>query len=427
MITLYKNIFIINILFLLSFSSFNSKDIYKIVDIISLDNETFFREAIDKINKNGGIIHINTSVINIKENFPIELKGNIPGGIVGIKQFNGEYPRINFEYARNSGSFLSLTIYGVGKFLKSLIIENSGANGLIISGRNNLIDHIITRYNQYAGIFISNTANNNTFNYCYSYRNCDIKGHGINGNGFFSNGGSNNNFNYCFSWDNSNNGFSISSHEISSSTLNFTHSATWNNGNADIFSGKYDYSNGNSLDRNMLTVQHLINSDENFVNNYKKKEFSLENCTINKEPAISWISMTNGRTRGNGFQFGFAYNINVASIQRYADFCVSFDHKGKGFDNNYSKKYIGYFTNCVSFNNYVNYQLPYNFKKWSNNWGWGAIRDDQIDMEKDINKPANINSAIKNFYLIRNNIIKSVFANSFPDNINFNNVILNLN
>ena len=64
MITLYKNLFIINILFLLSFSPFNSKDIYEIVDIISLDNETYFREAIDKINKNGGIIHINTSVIN---------------------------------------------------------------------------------------------------------------------------------------------------------------------------------------------------------------------------------------------------------------------------------------------------------------------------------------------------------------------------
>ena len=31
----------------------------------------------------------------------MEIKGNIPGGIVGIKQSNGEYPRINFEYARN--------------------------------------------------------------------------------------------------------------------------------------------------------------------------------------------------------------------------------------------------------------------------------------------------------------------------------------
>lgn len=56
-----------------------------------------------------------------------------------------------------------------------------------------------------------------------------------------------------------------------------------------------------------------------------------------------------------------------------------------------------------------------------------GIKDDQIDMEEELNKPVNINSAIKNFYLIRNSIIKSVYANNFPDNINFDNVILNLN
>lgn len=40
-----------------------------------------------------------------------------------------------------------------------------------------------------------------------------------------------------------------------SSNLTFRHSASWNNGNVDAFSGKYDYDNGKTLDKNMLTIQ----------------------------------------------------------------------------------------------------------------------------------------------------------------------------
>ena len=36
----------------------------------------------------------------------------------------------------------------------------------------------------------------------------------------------------------------------------------------------------------------------------------------------------------------------------------------KGFDINSSQKC----TNNVSFNNNINYQLPYTFSKWENNW-----------------------------------------------------------
>ena len=40
-----------------------------------------------------------------------------------------------------------------------------------------------------------------------------------------------------------------------SSNVTFRHSASWNNGNVNVFSGKYDYDNGKTLDKNMLTTQ----------------------------------------------------------------------------------------------------------------------------------------------------------------------------
>ena len=412
------------ILFLSLFLNIYNEDI---IDIIQLDSETDFRAAIKKQNNLGGSIYINTSVINIKTDLTLELKGEIPGGIIGIKQKNGEYPRINFENVRNIGAFYTLNVYGSNKYLKYLIFENSPVHGIKVSGKNHYFDHIITRYNQYSGIYISNAADSNIFNHCYSYRNCDIKGNGLNGDGFYSYGATNNVFKYCYSWDNSNNGFSVSNHELESSSMSFSHSACWNNGNSDIFSGKYDYDNGNLLDKNMLTIQQLINSDKNYENNYNKKKFNYENGKIDGKNANEWISLTNQRSKGNGFQFGFAYSPAPSTIQRMAELSVAFDHKSKGFDNNYSKKYQGYITNCASFNNKINYQLPYTFAKWDNNWGWGAKEADQKEMEQIINKPNKTGAAQSLFYSVRNQIIQAVYSNTFPDNINFDSSIKSLN
>ena len=269
-------------------------------------------------------------------------------------------------------------------------------------------------------------ADSNTFHFCYSYRNCDLKGNGINGDGFLIYGAKNNIFNYCFSWDNSNNGFSVSKYELkNNSIMSYSHSACWNNGNADIFSGKYDYENGASLDKKMLTVQQLIKSDENYEKNYINKNFNIDNSLIDGKEANDWISKTNLRTKGNGFQFGYPLSLYPSTLKRICESSVAFDHKSIGFDNNYSKNYNGYFSNCVSFNNKINYKLTYNFEKWSNNWSWGTIEEDQIDMKLIVAKPSN-EYAQQLFYTRRNQIIAHVYANTFEDDFNFDRVIISL-
>jgi hypothetical protein len=122
----FKKIFLIAIIICISGSS----DTENIIDIIKADDEYSFREAIKLQNKDGGIIYINTTVINIKTDSAIELRGDLPGKIIGIQQQNNQYPIINFETARNNGSFKSLYLYGSNKVLQYLIIENSGTHGI---------------------------------------------------------------------------------------------------------------------------------------------------------------------------------------------------------------------------------------------------------------------------------------------------------
>ena len=84
-------------------------------------------------------------------------------------------------------------------------------------------------------------------------------------------------------------------------------------------------------------------------------------------------------------------------------------------------------TNCVSFNNDINYILPYSFAKWSDNWSWGSRNNDKFNNnEITTKKPSNTNSAQRLIYSVRDQIIKAVYANMFPDNINFDSVISSL-
>jgi len=399
------------------------------ITTITKDDESALREALNTLNNKGGTIYIDTPVINIKKKEKLQLTGSNPGGIVGIKQSNGEYPRIDFKESRDAGAALrAVQITGSNQFVKYLILENSGGNAIYIKGSKNTIDHVIARYNANSGIQLSDGADSNTISYCYSYRNCDVKTYGANADGFAPKlGATNTVFNYCFAWENSDDGWdSFDKEGDNSAVVTYLHSACWNNGNPDIFTGKYDYDNGKALDKNMWTVQQLMSSDSNFESNYKNKKFSIDNGKINGVSANNWVAQANGAMNGNGFKFGSKITAQDPSVIRTAEWSVAFDHKSKGFDNNNSQKCTGYFSNCVSFNNNINYQLPYTFKKWENNSSWGAKSKEQNGMSQTIKTPSNTNSAQKLFYSIRDAIIKAVYANTFPDEVNFDNVIKKL-
>jgi len=133
-----------------------------------------------------------------------------------------------------------------------------------------------------------------------------------------------------------------------------------------------------------------------------------------------------GEMNGNGFKFGSKTTQKSASVKRTADYSIAFDHKSKGFDNNNSEKCTGYITNCASFNNNINYQLPYTFAKWSNNWSWNPIKSDQSKQSQTLKTPKDKNAATKAAYAVRDKIFANCRANKFADSVNFDSVIKGL-
>ena len=137
-----------------------------------------------------------------------------------------------------------------------------------------------SRYNNDTGIQLSNNAAENTLNYCYSYRNCYIPG---NADGFPPKLDVDKTiFIYYFAWENSDDGWDSYDKEGNiSQDISYFHSATWHNGNPNIFYKKYDYDNGKPLDKNMWAVQQLMESDPSFESNYNNTKFNIDKGKIN--------------------------------------------------------------------------------------------------------------------------------------------------
>ena len=436
--TIYLSFFIIFILDKVNLKFLDKKSKLFIQDgdiiaTISTDNETEFREAIKILNIMGGIVYIDTPIISISSDVKIELSGPSAGGIIGLKQPNDEYPRIDFKKVRDNfdGKSISqgmITITGNHKFLKYLIVENSACYGINVSGKKNYLDHIITRYNNFPGISLYK-AESTTLTHCYSYRNFGRFSYGQLGDGFAIDFGTSNNtiFSYCFAWDNSNDGWlSFTNGQTDySESVSFLHCGSWNNGNINVFTGKYDYDNGKPLDKNLWSIQDLINSDENYEKNYNKKEFNIDNGKICGEDVKEWISKANGYIDGSGFEFGQKTISDIQNPKRIVDYTASFNNKDKGLTNKNNLKCRADFTNNASFNNKINYQISFNFEKWSNNWSWGNKIDDQKDL--DLKKPSKINTSEKLFYSVSEQIIKIITSNKFNDDLNFDSAIKNLN
>ena len=205
------------------------------IDIINSDDESRLMDAIEKLQTNVGTIYINITVINIKENSIINMTGFLSGVIIGMKQENGEYPRINF--INKNGSHSGINIIGSNKYIQFIIIENAHGNGISILGNYNNLNQVVSRYNYGSGIVVF--GDYNYINYCYSYRNCDATINSVNADGFRIYGDRDNIFNFCFAWDNANSGFNFV-RIMNSSDIKYFHCASWNNGNINVFTGKYD-------------------------------------------------------------------------------------------------------------------------------------------------------------------------------------------
>lgn len=238
------------------------------------------RSAISKVEKaGGGKVYVKGNKIACDWQIALS-KANANVQIIGVQNADGSYPELNLsdfmaKYIgkASSDAAAGVRISGSNYTLQNLIIEHAPDNGIQIRGKsagNNKVSNCIVRYNNDAGLQVTADAYRNTIEAVYSYRNCDVYTRGGNADGFAPKlgAGSGNTFTYCYAWDNSDDGWdSFDKAGDVTPDITYTNCAVWNNGNSDVFTGKYDFDHKKALDENLHLVQLIKAKDGSFASN----------------------------------------------------------------------------------------------------------------------------------------------------------------
>ncbi len=383
----------------------------------------------------GGKVYVKGTTISCTSQLALN-KSSANVQIIGVQNSDGTYPVLDFSSfldsyigTKTSDSQAGIRITGSNYTIKNLIIEKAPDNGIQIKGSsagNNTVSNCVIRYCNDAGLQITGGAYSNTIEYVCSYRNCDVYTLGGNADGYAPKlaAGKGNTFYGCYAWDNSDDGWdSYDKTDGLTYDLAYTWCACWNNGNPDVFTGKYDFDNGDALDTNMLMVQLIMDKSSSFASNYAKGTFSLPTSSfITTEEGTLSVSAWTGSSYGgnpNGFKVG---SVNTTSdCTRTMKYCLAFDHSKKGFDNNNSSV-TAYMSNCVAFDNGYNYYIaPFTLKTFTNIVSFSGSSSDKLPSGYSItsvssSKQSSIRSTVNS---TKQSIIDTCYANKIPGQVYF--------
>ena len=398
-----------------------------------------YKDLVSAISKaesaGGGTVYITGTDISCSGQIKLaKSKANV--SLVGVKNSDGTYPVLDFTEFRadyigkaSSDGQVGVRITGSNYTIQNLIVEKAPDNGIQIKGTsagNNKVENCITRYNNDAGLQITQGAYGNTIRYVTSYRNCDVYTRGGNADGFAPKlaTGTGNTFYGCYSFENSDDGWdSYDKLDGLSKDFSYEECACWNNGDPTIFTGEYDYKNGDALDTDLYLVELITKQDSSFAKNYSNGKFSLPTASFVKtdKGTISLSNWTGSLYDGNpnGFKFG-SVNTN-SSCKRTVKNCLAFGHSKKGFDNNNSSCTAS-FTNCVGFDNGYNYYIqPFTVTGFSNCIGFSGSNSDKLPSNAKLttassSTQSSIRSTVKSTVA---SIKKSCKANKIPGAVFF--------
>lgn len=243
-----------------------------------------------------------------------------------IVAYSGETPILDFRNQAYSSSNPGLKLSGNYVYLKGIIIQGAGDNGMIVTGSNNRIEHCVFRWNCDSGLQMKTGSDNYIVN-CDSYENFDYESvsgstpdYGGNADGFadkqYTNTGTNTYFG-CRSWNNSDDGWD--SYEKIGNTV---YDSCWCFTNAPA---SYDM------------TDHI-----RFATDSASWFYQFKNS------AGRYVITNYGN--GNGFKVGGNYTANNATLK----FCVSVMNPVKGFDQNNNNGIMTLY-NCTGYANNPDY------------------------------------------------------------------------
>lgn len=319
-------------------------------------------------NFGGGTVYINADIIQCenvirlrKENACVTISGG--DGYKAILDFDKFRSSLEINQTPATRGF---RVTGSKYILQNMIIQNAPGSGINLSDEtchDNIVRNIVGRYNDGPGVSAHYGANNNLIENFYAYRNCDVFTYGGDADGLAVNisTGDKNRMRNCYSWENSDDGFDLFANY---NNVVFENCAAWHNGDPNVFSGKYDYERGRSLDENLRLVKIFMEYDESFKTNYENKNFALPSGEFIKAKSESGAEydMVDAETflsskwagNPNGFKLGSGDSKHGPKVDESAlrtlNNCIVFDHMSDGVDRNNSSCTV-YINNCLAYDN----------------------------------------------------------------------------
>ncbi len=247
----------------------------------------------------GGTIFMRGGTYNYSAGVTIATGNN---GSKRIEAYQGEVPDLNFSGQPLADANRGFTVNGNNWYIKGLLVERAGDNGIFVGGSNNTFELCTTRYNRDSGLQIAR-ASSTTAKADWPANNLVLN---------------------CTSYDNQDPG----------------------NENADGFACKLTSGNGNVF---RGCISH--NNIDDGWDFYAKTEtgpigpVTLENCVSYSNGALS-----NGATSGSGDKNGFKLGGSGIAVAHVVRRCVAFNNGHHGFTDNDNPGPITV-TNNTSYNN----------------------------------------------------------------------------
>ena len=303
----------------------------------TISQPTTLQSAITRVTA-GGIIYMRAGTYNYSTGITIA-RGNNGTSASARKQlfaYPGETPDLNFSGQATDSANRGLTINGNYWYIKGLIVEHAGDNGIYIGGSNNIVERTVTRFNRDTGLQLGRASSsdtssmwpaNNLIVSCESYDNSDPTGENADGFASKLTTGPGNIFRYDVSHNNSDDGWDLytkpDTGPIGAVTIEF--SIAYNNGT--LSNGTQNANgdrNGFKLGGESIAVNHIVRN--NLAYNNGKDGF-----TWNSNPGT--ISVTSNVAKNNGqrnFNFDggtstFASNISCRSASGTNDRIIGTD------------------------------------------------------------------------------------------------------
>jgi pectate disaccharide-lyase len=307
----------------------------------TLGNPTTLLNAINIVNPGqtiymrGGTYAISSTILIARTN------SGSAGNLKHLEAYTGETPIVDFSAQAELPANRGFILDGFYWYFKGITIKNSGDNGMLLSGSNNIIDNCIFEKNRDTGLqlsrynvnatLISQWPSNNLILNCESFDNKDIGAENADGFAAKLTCGEGNIFRGCISHNNIDDGWDLFTKPETGpiGIVLFENCVAYNNGTLTTAgtSGSGD-KNGFKLGGEGIAVNHILrrcvafgNGHHGFTDNNNLGSIEMSNNTSVNNADTNYSFRTGGT-----HQFRNNVSYNSINSDKYAGTDVNFSN-----------------------------------------------------------------------------------------------------